>query len=176
MGLKWRDELRLAAAAPRWSWRFYLRHLPLVGGLSLIPSVQRLVVVGSDGQLLPGWLNTTSEVVVMGVRVLLVVLVWRIAFAGARPDWNRARAFVDTHWRGLVCQSAFLVAAFGFFGVFAEQVVGGLLPESAQQTYLAVLLFVKNPTVIAFTMVWVVGAIRQAALPVPATAAPVPAR
>ncbi|HEX2133587.1 MAG TPA: hypothetical protein VHH15_18745 [Actinophytocola sp.] len=175
MTVRWRDELRLAAAAPRWSWRFYLRHLPLVGGLSLIPSVQRLVVVGSDGQLLPGWLNATSEVVVMAVRVLLVVLVWRLAFAGTRPDWARAREFVNTHWRGLVCQCAFLAAAFGVFGVFAEQVVGGMLPESAQQTYLAVLLFVKNPTVIAFTMVWVVGAIRQAAT-APTNAAPVPAR
>ncbi|SFA81051.1 hypothetical protein SAMN05216266_101574 [Amycolatopsis marina] len=39
--------------------------------------------------------------------------------------------------------------------------VGGLLPESARQGYLAALLFVKNPTIIAFTFVWMVGVLRQ---------------
>jgi hypothetical protein len=62
-----------------------------------------------------------------------------------------------------------LAVAVLVFDVVAEQVVGGLLPESARQTYLAVLLFVKNPTVIAFTFVWWVGLIRQVAVsrPVP---------
>ncbi|XVV02943.1 hypothetical protein ACQPW3_37235 [Actinosynnema sp. CA-248983] len=42
-----------------------------------------------------------------------------------------------------------------------ESVVGGLLPADARQGYLAVLLFVKNPTVIALTFIWWVGLVRQ---------------
>jgi hypothetical protein len=154
-----RDEVRLALEAPRWAWRFYRRHLALVVGLSLLPSVQRLGVVNWEERI-PSVAATLSEVVVMAVRILLVVLIWRLAVR--RPDWGRGKAFVDTHWRSLIVQGGLLTLAFLVFDVVAEQVVGGLLPESAQQTYLAVLLFVKNPTVIAFTFIWMVGVVRQA--------------
>lgn len=154
-----RDEVRLALEVPRWAWRFYRRHLALVVGLSLLPSVQRLVVVNWEEQI-PSVAATLSEVVVMAVRIVLVVVVWRLAVG--RPDWARGKAFVDTHWRSLIVQGGLLTLAFLVFDVVAEKVVGGLLPESARQTYLAVLLFVKNPTVIAFTFIWIVGMIRQA--------------
>lgn len=39
-----------------------------------------------------------------------------------------------------------------------------LLPKDAQQTYLAILLFLKNPTIIAFAFVWLVGLVRQLVL------------
>lgn len=154
-----RDEVRLALAVPRWALRFYWRHLPLVVGLSLLPSVQRLVVVNWEDRI-PSVVAALSEVVVLVVRIVLVVAIWRLAID--QPDWTRAKTFVDTHWRSLIVQGGLLTLAFLVFDVVAERVVGGLLPESAQQTYLAVLLFVKNPTVIAFTFVWMVGVIRQA--------------
>lgn len=154
-----RDEVRLALEVPRWAWRFYRRHLALVVGLSLLPSVQRLVVVNWEERI-PSLAAAVSEVVVTAVRIVLVVAVWRLAVG--RPDCARGKAFVDTHWRSLIVQGGLLTLAFLVFDTVAEKVVGGLLPESAQQTYLAVLLFVKNPTVIAFTLIWVVGMIRQA--------------
>ncbi|NUT51812.1 MAG: hypothetical protein HOV94_31645 [Saccharothrix sp.] len=155
------SELRLAVEVPRWAGRFYLRHWAMIVGLSLIGSVQRLVAVNWG---LPGPLGFASEVVVMAARVLLVVLIWRWGTRGERLRWANAREFAARHWGSLVWQVVLLSVAFAVFDLGAEQVVGGLLPESARQTYLAVLLFVKNPTVIAFTFVWWVGLVRQVAV------------
>ncbi|MEU4740055.1 hypothetical protein AB0G02_06245 [Actinosynnema sp. NPDC023658] len=160
-------EWGLALEVPRWAGRFWLRHWAVVVGLSLVASVQRLVVV-NWGDRVPGGLAVASEVVVVAARLLLVVVVWRLATRGERPSWANCAAFAREHRPSLVWQVVLLAAAFLVFDVGAEQVVGGLLPESARQTYLAVLLFVKNPTVIAFTFVWLVGLVRQAAVSRPA--------
>ncbi|MCE6999292.1 hypothetical protein LZG04_31460 [Saccharothrix sp. S26] len=160
-------EFRLAMEVPRWAARFYRRHWAVVVGLSLIASVQRLLVV-NRGDHVPGAVAFASEVVVLAARVLLVAVIWRSATRGERLTWAGARSFAARHWRSLLWQGVLLTAAFLVFDVVAEQVVGGLLPESARQTYLAVLLFVKNPTVIAFTLVWWVGLIRQVAVSRPA--------
>ncbi|GHH40817.1 hypothetical protein [Lentzea cavernae] len=152
------SELKLALEVPRWTWQCYTRHLGLVVGLSLIASAQRLVVVNWTGEIDPA-LATASEVVVVAARVLLVVLVWRIAMAGR--TMRSGREFVRRHWGSLLWQVVFLGAAFAVFEVVAEHLVSALLPPSARQTYLAVLLFVKNPTVIGLTFVWMIGVIRQ---------------
>ncbi|KOX20945.1 hypothetical protein ADK67_28240 [Saccharothrix sp. NRRL B-16348] len=157
------SELRLAVEVPRWAGRFYLRHWAVIVGLSLVASVQRLVVV-NWGDLVPGGVAVASEVVVVAARVVLVIVIWRLATRGERLGWADARSFATRHWPSLVWQGVLLAVAFLVFDVVAEQVVGGLLPESARQTYLAVLLFAKNPTVIAFTFVWWVGLIRQVAV------------
>jgi hypothetical protein len=155
-----RNEVRLALAVPRWAWRTYRRHWPVVVGLSLIPSVQRLVVMSWEDHL-PTAVAVASEVVVMAVRLLLLAVVWRLAMAGGRLGWAHCRAFAAKHWPSLVVQGALLSVAALVFDAGLEQVVGGLLPESARQNYLAALLFVKNPTIIAFTFVWMVGAAKQ---------------
>ncbi|MFD7654407.1 hypothetical protein ACFV4N_10565 [Actinosynnema sp. NPDC059797] len=153
------SELRLALEVPRWAGRFYLRHWPVVVGLSLVGSVQRLVAVNRG---LPGFAGFASEVLVVAARVALVVAVWRLASRGEGWRWANVRTFVSRHWRALLWQGTLLTAAFLVFDV-------GLESAGSSPTYLAVLLFVKNPTVIAFTVVWWVGIIRQAALsrPVP---------
>ncbi|AXB43181.1 hypothetical protein [Amycolatopsis albispora] len=153
-----RAELGLALRVPRWAWRFYLRHLPLVAGLSLIPSLQRLLVVGGE---MPGGLVVASEVLVGLVRLGLVAVVAWLAFRGQRPRMANASAFFRDHWRSLVLQGVLLSVAFAVFDVVAERVVGGLLPESARQGYLAWLLFLKNPTIIALTFIWWIGLARQ---------------
>ncbi|MFE2750729.1 hypothetical protein ACFXGA_01875 [Actinosynnema sp. NPDC059335] len=76
-------ELRLALEVPRWAWRFYRRHWAVVVGLSLVGSVQRLVVV-NWGDRVPGAVAFASEVVVLAARVLLVVVIWRRATGGER--------------------------------------------------------------------------------------------
>ncbi|MFI9816652.1 hypothetical protein [Saccharothrix variisporea] len=143
---------------PRWVWRFYLRNLPLVVGLSLVPSVQRLAVVS-------GWVSdgiaVASEVVVALTRLLLVVCIARIGLRGVRVRWAAFRGFAKAHWLSLVWQCVLLAVAFLVFDVVLEGVVGGLLPEGARRSYLAVLLFVKNPTVIALTFIWWVGLVRR---------------
>ncbi|GAB3486837.1 hypothetical protein [Amycolatopsis cihanbeyliensis] len=102
---------------------------------------------------------------VLEVRILLLVVIWRLAMRGVpqrdQPPWSTASAFATAHWPSLVIQGFLLSLAFLTFDLLAEQVVAGLLPESARQGYLAALLMVKNPTVIAFTFVWMVGMLRQ---------------
>jgi hypothetical protein len=154
------SELRLALEVPRWAAGFCARHWPVVVGLSLVGSVQRLVAVTRG---LPGAAGFASEVVVLAARVALVVVVWRLAVRGAEPRWANARAFASRHWRSLLWQGALLSLAFLVFDV-------GLESLGSSPTYLAVLLFVKNPTVIAFTVVWWVGLVRQAAVARPAPA------
>ncbi|MCS7481097.1 hypothetical protein ACFFQW_06115 [Umezawaea endophytica] len=122
----------------------------LVVGLSLVGSVQRLVVVGRD---VPVLLAVGSEVVVLAARVLLVVLVWRLAFRGVSWGWGNVGRFVRTRWRALVLQVGLLSVAFLVFDVGAEALVG--------RDGLALLLFLKNPTVIALTVIWWVGLLRQ---------------
>lgn len=157
--MTFREEWPPALAGLRWAWAFYRRHALLVIGLSLIPSAQRLVVVNWEG-VLPSDLATASEVLVMAVRVLLVVLIWRLAVPRGQARSANVGPFVAAHWPRLVLHGLLLVLATVIFGNGLEA-LGDLLPESAGQTYLAVLLFVKNPTIIAFTLVWVVGMVRE---------------
>ncbi|MEU6154942.1 hypothetical protein ABZ816_33645 [Actinosynnema sp. NPDC047251] len=154
----WGAELKLALEVPHWTWRFYLRHLPLIVGLSLIPSVQRLIAVNWG---IPGGWAVASEIVVVAVRVGLVLAVGRLALRGGKATWERFTTFATAHWRSLVWQGVLLCVAFLVFDVVAETVVGGLLPTEARQGYQAVLLFVKNPTIIALTLVWWVGLVRH---------------
>jgi hypothetical protein len=167
------NELRTALEVPRWAWRFYVRNLGVVVGLSLVASAQRLVVVNWTDKI-PEDLAFASEVVVLAVRVALVVVIWRFAMRDVTLRWQAFRGFLKVHWQSLVWQGVLLAGAFGVFEVLAEHVAGGLLPESARQTYLAVLLFAKNPTVIALTMIWLIGLIRQSfRVPDPQEAGPV---
>ncbi|EHR63393.1 hypothetical protein [Saccharomonospora cyanea] len=154
------SEFGLATAVPVWAWRFYRRHLGVVVGLSLLPSIQRLLVV-TWGDAVPDGIEAASEAGVVAVRVLLLVLIVRWAFDGVSTSWADARRFVREHPVSLVFQLGFLAVAFGIFDVVAERIVGGALPESVHDGYLGVLLFVKNPTVIAFTFVWLVGVMLQ---------------
>jgi hypothetical protein len=161
-----RGEIRIAFEVPAWAWRFYLRHLLPVVGLSLVASVQRLVVVNWEEHI-PGALAVASEILVMGARLLLLVVIWRLAMRGTPWHWDNLSTFARLHWPSLVIQGALLSVAFIVFDLVAENVVASLLPADSRSTYLAVLLFVKNPTVIAFTFIWWVGLARQMLREVP---------
>lgn len=154
------SELKRAWEVPRWAWRCYTGHLGLVLGLSSIASIQRLIVVTWTARI-PHGVALASEVVVLAARITLVVLIWRIATRGQTLRWSAGRTFARKHWRSLLWQGAFLGAAYLVFEVLTEDVLSRLLPESARQTYLAVLLFLKNPTVIALTFLWWIGVVRQ---------------
>ncbi|WP_444960428.1 hypothetical protein [Nocardiopsis sp. M1B1] len=166
--LTWRAHLRLALEPPRWALAFYVRHLPLVVGLSLVPAVERFgVALWGDALATPS--RVALEVLAQGVRVVLIVLVIRIAILkdervreGRRlGDGRRVRAFLDHRWPGLLWQGVLLLALFGLFSVVPEQIVPLWIPASGQDLYWALLLAVKNVTVIAVTLVWMVGAVRQ---------------
>lgn len=148
-------EWQRASGIPRWAWRLYRKHWPVIVGLSLIPSVQRLVVVNWEDSI-PDAAALASEGVVMLVRLALLVTVWRLAAPHGRVTWARAKE----NWRGLAIQAGLLLLATVIFK-FGLEAPGRLLPENAEQTYLAILLFLKNPTIIAFTFVWTVGIVKH---------------
>jgi Ca2+/H+ antiporter len=162
-------ELRLAFDPPRWALRFYLRRFPLVFGLSLIPAAQRYA---SQTWPMPQAMDLALELVTLAARVLLVVIAFRIAVP--RIEFaellRRARSFADRHWPSLVCQGGLLLLLTFLFKVAPENLVP--LWTDVGPGYTAVLLAVKNVTVIAFTMLWVVGVLRQFAEHAPVSAHP----
>ena len=138
-------------------------HLPLIVGLSLVPAVERFT-----GQLWdrPAALGVLMEIVTAAARLALVVVVFRAAVT--RWSWASARTFARDHWRSLLWQWAMIGALFVVADIVPEQVIPTLVDVGP--LYMAVLLAIKNVTVIPFTMIWLVGIVRQAGSPAGATA------
>jgi hypothetical protein len=155
----------------REAWAQYRRHLAPIAGLSLVGSVERAFVQYA-GDALPGWTAVALEVLVEGSRVLLVVLLvrWVLVADGrlrgvrVRPGLRRLRRYARRHRRALALQLVGFAAAFLVLDTLPDLAIAPLVPAGAQPTYWAVLLAVKNPTVIAFTLVWEIALLRQALL------------
>jgi hypothetical protein len=162
-----RRQFDTAVEVPRWAWAFYRRHFLLVAGLSLIPAAQR-VVWALWNERLPGTLNVVLEALTLAVRLLLLVLIARLAFsspAAANTDAGPRRgvwAFLRERWASILLQWILLGCVAAVFDLVPERIIGPRVPADLQRAYWAALLGLKNPTVIAFTMVWMVGAVRQA--------------
>jgi hypothetical protein len=157
-----RRQIGTAVEVPRWAWAFYRRHFLLVAGLSLLPAAQR-VAWALWNERLPGALNVALEALTLAVRLLLVVLIARIAFAGPGRRGGVWR-FLRERWLSMAFQVLFLGGLAAVFDFIPERIVAARVPPDLQRAYWAALLGLKNPTVIAFTMVWIVGAARQATL------------
>lgn len=149
--------LRLSRDAARWGVGFYLRHLVPIAGLSLIPAAQRFLAVGWGDQL-PGVVTSGGEVLTAVTRVLLIGLILRLMVreAGPRP-WPRFTAFIDRRPADFMLQFAVLGLAYVAFGALPNLAIERLVAPEGRDLALAVLLAVKNPTVIAFTFVWMAG-------------------
>lgn len=156
-----RNVLAVSGAAARWGLGCYRRHFLLVGGLSVVPTAQRFFVVGYD---VPAPVAVGSEVLVVLARVLLVVLLLRILLAetGLRraAAWSRLTAAIDARPSVFWLQAVILGAAFALFDIVPNALVATLVPAADRDTVTAVLVAVKNPTVIAFTFLWMVGVAR----------------
>ncbi|GAA3396848.1 hypothetical protein [Cryptosporangium minutisporangium] len=155
----------LSKAAADWAARFYGRHVPLVLGLSLVPSVQRYLVVRYD---VPAAVAIGSEVLVTGVRLLLVLLVVRLLARelavghglGGRAALRRLGAAIDARRGAFYFQLVVLAAAFVVCDVLPNAAVALWVPETHRDAVAATLVAVKNPTVIAFTVLWMAGIAR----------------
>src|SRR5687767_11991003 len=97
------DTLQLCRAAATWALRFYRDHFWLVFGLSLVPSVQRFLVIRFSP---PGPVAVTSEVLVALVRIALVVAVLRLLVAGTggADMWARVKAGIDARRTAFLLQ------------------------------------------------------------------------
>ncbi|MEV4411652.1 hypothetical protein [Catellatospora sp. NPDC049609] len=168
MGSFW----QLSVDAGRWALRFYLHHWPLVLGLSLVPTVQRFLSIRYADRL-PAAVGVAGEVVTAGARVLLVYLVLRIMVSEAGlaglsvgQRWQLFGQGVDARMRDFLLQFLVLGIAFVLFDVIPEGAVALWTPEERRPLATAILIGVKNPTVIAMTMLWMIG-VGRALLTVP---------
>ncbi|MEY7972717.1 hypothetical protein AB8O38_12030 [Saccharomonospora xinjiangensis] len=161
MRAKLSSEVTLASEVLVWTWRFYVRHIGVIVGLSLLPGIQRLVVVTWQEEI-PSGVSVASEVAVGAVRLVLLVLIVRWAFDGVETSWAQAGSFLRKHPMSLLFHLGLLGAGFAVFDLLTEKLVGAAVPEPARDGYLGVLLLVKNPTVVALASVWLVGVVMQA--------------
>ena len=163
-----RSSTRTAVEVLYWAFAFYLNHFLLIAGISLVPAVERFVFV-VWGSAFSGVTNVMLEVFVLGVRLLLLAVIIRLAIYGddrlRRLDheekWERMRTFVRNRWPSLIVQAFLIAVALVVFDFIPEQIITLWISEDAENLYMAILLAVKNPTVIAFTFVWMVGIVRQ---------------
>ncbi|MEU8301576.1 hypothetical protein AB0C04_30335 [Micromonospora sp. NPDC048909] len=159
-----RQTLALSKAALHWAAVFYARHLVLVLGLSLVPTVQRFLVVRYD---VATPVAVTTEALVVLVRLLLLLLIIRLLLtelAASGIDrhraWARLTAGIDARRVAFWLQWVVLAVAFVVFDVIPNVVIAAAVPEAGRETVTAVVVAVKNPTVIAFTFLWMVGIAR----------------
>ncbi|GIJ30367.1 hypothetical protein Vqi01_55290 [Micromonospora qiuiae] len=161
-----RTGLALGGAAARWAASFYVRHFWLVFGLSMIPTVQRFAVV-RYGDDLPAAVNVGGEVVTALTRLLLAYLIVRLAFREpgladlpVRERWRRLAAGIDARPPDFWFQFLLLAAAFVVLDVLPNAAIGLWVPDQWQNLVSSILVSAKNPTVIAFTLLWMVGVAR----------------
>ncbi|BCJ68479.1 hypothetical protein [Polymorphospora rubra] len=158
-----RAGLTLSVAAARWATHFYARHFWLVFGLSMIPTAQRFVAVRYGDQL-PAAVDIGGEIVTGLSRLLLVYVVLRLVsrepdLSGLTPGqrWRCLTAGIDARVRAFWTQFLVLAVAFVLLDVLPNTAVAVLVPDGRQELVTSVLVSVKNPTVIAFTILWMVG-------------------
>jgi|GEM_PF-2739243 len=162
--------LRVSRDAATWSIRLYFnKFLPIVG-LSLVPTLQRFWLVTQTQA--PTAIMVAGEILAQGSRVLLVWLLLRYAFTDdptlgrltIAQRWNRFTAFVDRHPIAFIIQFGVLAAAFMMFDRLPDLATTTLAAPADQPLITAVVVALKNPTVIALTLSWMVGAARIMAL------------
>jgi hypothetical protein len=159
--------LSTALGPPRWALGFVRRHPMMAFGLSLVPALERFTGQLTERRPAP---SIAFEVTTLAARLLLVALVVRIAIVRepligrlqGTAAGERMQQFAQRHGRAIALQAALLVGLFVLADVVPERLVPALVPVGP--LYWATLLAVKNLTVIPFTMIWLVGAVRQALL------------
>lgn len=147
-----------------WSSRFALAHLPLMLGLGAVAGVERVLTQLWEPPMLPGVL---LEALVWSSRALLVVLAIRsgvVADVRFQRDLvgSRVDRFLTEHWPSWIINGVLLMLVFALFSLPELWVQGQ--PESEQAVLLAVVLALKNLSIIPLTLLWMVGIARQAVL------------
>jgi hypothetical protein len=155
---------RLSVEGVQWALRFYARHFPVIISLSLLASTERAVSQYWDE---PGAARIVLEALTWGVRIAIVVFTVRIAIL-ADPRWRRDQvdprvtAFLHDRWPSIAIDGALLGLAFVVFT--APEWLASSFTGDARTTYWAILLGVKNLTVIPLTFIWMIAIARQAVL------------
>lgn len=155
------EPVNLALDVVRGALRFYRQQWLLVIGLSAVVSAER-VIVQLAGARLPEWSQMPLELAVTAVRALLLVLVFRRMIIDD-PDlrglrlcegWQRVKRFAGRSWGGWVVQAILLSVCIVAFDIIPEAAIVSQVPPDSQPAYWAALLAIKNPTILAFVLIW----------------------
>ena len=151
------------------SLAFYINHSVAILGLTLFAAVGRAIQLGWPDRI-PALLNGTLEIVVEGARFLIVVYVIWQSFATMRAGQGQ---FFALFWQNLTSRWLVLLLSILVFSIFALLVNGGIrwiaqynpiqnalhgLPLlsslNKERLSLVIVFFLKNLTIIPFTLVW----------------------
>jgi len=126
------------------------------------------------GNHLPALAAVLLETLTLLVRILLFVLIFRAAVLcdtalveHRNNRWRRAMRFAREQWRSLVVQLGMFLSVALIFKVVPDILIAPRIPLEWSRFYWAGVLALKNPTIIAFTMIWIVGTLRQMIMPQP---------
>lgn len=163
-----RSSIRTAVEVPRWAIGFYRAHLLLVVAISLVPAAHRFVLV-LWGWNLPFPVNVVVAILTPAARLLLIgVIIWlalvrddTLSQLSSEDRQRRMTAFISTRWPSLIVQVCLIVGSLIIFNYIPEQILSRWIPDTIEPIYFATLLAVKNLTVIAIMMIWMVGIGRQ---------------
>lgn len=149
-----------------WALSFYGRHLVLVLGLSLVPALQRF---GTVSGLIPmgPFAGRAGEVLTAAARLGLIVAALVLMLRELNPPMTSLRE----GWRGFeaglegrvgvfLLQFVLLALAFAVFDLVPTWAVASLVAAESRALATAIVLAVKNLTVIALTFLWLIGLAR----------------
>jgi hypothetical protein len=103
-------------------------------------------------------------VLFIGILRIAILRDDRLRHVSGDAAWERIVRFARREWRSLVVQVLAFAALLAIAEVVPDRVIAPRIPDAAQDAYWATLLAIKNVTVIAFSMIWQIGAVRQALL------------
>ena len=156
----------ISMEALRWALHFYAQHLVLVLGISLVPALQRFVTVSGlvpSGPLSAGVgevLTAAARLVLVGAALVLMLRELNPPVLSLREGWRGFEAGLEGRIGAFLLQFVFLALAFAFFDLVPTWAVSSLVAEEQRDLAAAIVLAVKNPTVIALTFLWLVGLAR----------------
>lgn len=173
--------LRLGRDAAIGGLRFYLRRLPVVLGLAIIPTIQRFVLV-YWGHELSNVSIIASEVVTWAARIALVSLsAWwiigrepRLRPLGWDPRLTRMARYLGSRPLAGLALLSVLVVAVLVFDKLPQLLLDGLVAADERSWADAVLIAVKNPIVITGNFIWLLGCARLMMLAGGRDSAPLP--
>lgn len=170
------NTLPLAWSMLSWALVFFARYYVLIGGLSLIAGVGRLLQIVKHGELHP-MAFMGLEVLVLGIRLLMLLAIARIA----KVDRETVREFFARGASRWMVPVAGIVLFILFAMVFNRlvfllvnwlignedvvQAMARLSPRALNMVILrtALSLFIKNLTIIPFMLVWMTGVVKHVA-------------
>ncbi|WP_152991403.1 hypothetical protein [Frankia sp. R43] len=160
--------LTVSGHALRWAARCYRDNAALLVALAAAASLQRFGTI-RYGDELPAAIGPAGEALTGLTRIAVIAVALRalarepeLAPLTPRERLDLFGSAAGARRRALVAPALLLAAAFVIFDVIPNAVITlRVEPADRRELIQAILVAVKNPTVIVLTMLWMVGLARE---------------